>query len=117
MRTFNLGCALAAAGLLSLAGCGGSHGPVSHQTEASGVKVDWGKLQSAFVGSDPDVQAAADGAKRHIIYSRFPQALAALDALASNPKLTEPQKQAVAEVMAQVKQAVENAAPAAQDQH
>ncbi len=117
MRPLNLSSALAALGLLVLTGCGRSQGPVSHQTEYHGVKVDWGKLQSTFMESDQDVRMAADGAKRSIVYRRFPQALMALESLASNPKLTAEQKQVVNDTMAQVKQAAEQTAPPPQEQH
>ncbi len=51
--------------------------------------MDWPKLDAEFVSSDPALQAAASKAKRHIRYERFPEALAELEKLAGNPKLTE----------------------------
>jgi hypothetical protein len=116
MRTLNLLCALAAVGLLSVAGCAPSGTNKPRNPEYNGVKVDWPKLEAAFIQTEGDVRKAEITAQRHIIYGRFPQAVAALDSLASNPDLTEAQKKVVAEVMAQARQVVEKAAPAA-EQH
>jgi hypothetical protein len=117
MRTLNLLCALAAVGLLSLAGCGPPNRPNERHLEENGVRVDWPKLDAAFNQSEGDLKKAEMNAKRHIIYRRFPEAVAALDGLASNPNLTEAQKRAVDEVLAQVRRVVEKAAPGPQAQH
>jgi hypothetical protein len=116
MRPLNLVCALAAVGLLALAGCGLSGGKKTRDLDYNGVKVDWPKLDAAFNQSEGDIKKAEIAAKRSIVYQRFPDAVVALDSLASNPNLTEEQKKVVAEVLAQARQVVDKAAPPA-EQH
>ena len=98
--------------LLASAGCKQSGKPAPPITEYSGVKVDWPKLDTEFVSSEPDVQEGAYMAKRHIRYERFPQALVELDKLSNNPKLTESQKKVVNGLIEQTKQVIAKAPPA-----
>ena len=107
-------CALLAICLLSAVGCKRSGQAAPPVTDFHGAKVDWPKLDAEFVGGDSALQATASKAKRHIRYERFPEALAELEKLASNPSLTEGQKKVVAELTEQTKQAIATAPPPGQ---
>ena len=96
------------AGLLPLAGCGKS------KTEAAPTQPDppvmqLPKLSEAFVSPSSAQQPLVAEAYRSVRYSQYPQALAALDKLASDPSLTEPQKKAVNDLIQSIKQAMAQA--------
>ena len=97
---------LLALGLLACASCRRSNQSVAPNTEYSGVKVEWPKLDTEFANSDQQLQAEAYMAKRHIRYSQFPQALVELDKLSRNPGLSESQKKIVNELIEQTKQVI-----------
>jgi hypothetical protein len=97
--------------LSAFVSCGKSDHTEAPNTEYSGVKVEWPKLDTEFAHSDPELQASADMAKRHIRYSRFPQAEVELDKLFRNPKLTESQKKVVSDLREQTKQVMAKAPP------
>ena len=99
-------------GLLALVGCGKS-GQSTAQSIPSAM--DLPKFQQAFASGTPDQQANATKVTRSIRYNLYPDALAALDKLTSDPALTEPQKQAVSNVLQGIKQAMAKA-PAAPPQ-
>jgi hypothetical protein len=103
-----------AVGLMAFTACKKSNQPAAPSTEYYGVKVDWTKLDTEFANSDQDVQAGASLAKRYIRYSQFPQALAELEILSANPKLSEAQKKAVADLLEQTKQVSAKAPPPGQ---
>jgi len=98
--------ALLAIGLLACGSCKRSNQSVAPNTEYSGVKVDWPRLDTEFASSDQQLQAEAYMAKRHLRYSQFAQALAELDKLSRNPALSESQKKAVNELLEQTKQVI-----------
>jgi hypothetical protein len=100
--------------LLAFAGCKKSGQGVAPNTEYSGVKVDWTKLDTEFAASDQELQAKAGMAKRHIRYSQFADALGDLEGLSADPKLTEPQKKVVADLVEQTKQVIAKAPPPGQ---
>ncbi len=97
--------------LLVFASCKRSDQTVAPNTEYQGVKVEWPKLDTEFANSDQEVQADAYMAKRHIRYSQFSQALADLNKLSRNPKLTEAQKKVVNDLLEQTKQVIAKASP------
>jgi hypothetical protein len=76
--------------------------------------VDIPKLQQAFAGTTPDLQAALSEVNMGVRYGEFPRAFAGLDKLANAPGITEAQKKIVGEVIEQVKaKASQIAAPPA----
>jgi hypothetical protein len=103
--------ALIVLGLLASPSCKRSNKTVAPNTEYSGVKVDWPRLDAEFAASDQQLQAEAYMAKRHIRYSQFPQALVELDKLSRNPGLSESQKKAVNELLEQTKQVIAKGPP------
>jgi hypothetical protein len=111
MKALPIVSVLLAVCLVACAGCKKSGRPAPPITDYNGVKVDWTKLNTEFLNSDPEVQLAASTAQRDIRYSQWPQALAALEDLSANPKLTEAQKKVVADLLEQTKQAFAQSPP------
>jgi len=74
--------------------------------------MDLPKLQQAFPAATPEQQACLSQAGDGIRYSLYPKAIAALEKLAADATLSEPQKKAVADMMEGIKQAMAQA-PAA----
>ncbi len=72
--------------------------------------VDTAPLQSSFKSAEPATQTSADKAVAAIKAGDYPGALAELNTLASNAKLTPEQQQAVKDVVAQVEKVVADAA-------
>jgi hypothetical protein len=66
--------------------------------------VDISKFQQAFPSPTPEQQSDIGKALQGLRYGMFPEVLAALDRLASDASLTEPQKKAVADMIQGVKQ-------------
>jgi hypothetical protein len=112
MRVSNGVCALLALCLLAFASCKKSNQGVAPNTDYSGVKVDWPKLDTEFATSDSELQADARLAKRHIRYSQFMEALMDLDKLSRNPGLSGSQKKVVADLIEQTKQVIAKTTPA-----
>jgi len=105
------------AGLLASVGSGCSKKEQAPPPAArDGVAIDTLKLQNAFPPtSSPEVIASVRAVRSGVRYGNYIDALMALDKLAADPSLTEPQKKLVADVSEQVKQANNNkngAAPA-----
>jgi len=99
---------------LAFGGCKRSGQGAPPKTDYYGVKVEWPKLDTEFANSDPEAQAGAYMAKRHIRYERFPEALVELEKLSANPRLTEAQKKVVTDLAEQTKQAIAKAPPPGQ---
>ena len=93
-------------GVLALAGCGKSDKGSAPSIPA---KLDFAKFQQAFPTPAPgqlsNIAPASDDI-RHLLY---PKALAALEKLACDPTLTEPQKKAVNDMIQGVAQAMTKA--------
>ena len=68
--------------------------------------VDTAKLESSFSSADPSFKSTASKAADAIKEGDYASAMASLQKLAANAKLTPEQKQAINDVMAQVKQAM-----------
>jgi hypothetical protein len=114
MKAPNGVSALLAVCLLAFAGCKKAEQSVAPNTEFNGVKVDWPKLETEFGNGDQELQKAAYLAVRHIRYSQFPEAVGDLERLSGDPKLTEPQKKVVNDLLEQTKQALAKAPPPGQ---
>ena len=95
------------AGGLALAGCGK---PASTQVQGTIAAMDIPKFQQAFPSPTPAQQSSIDKVRMGVRYGTYPDALAALDKLASDPSLTEPQKKAVSDLIEGVKQTLAKAA-------
>ena len=94
--------------LPSLVGCGKPKTDAS-QTQPDAPVMLLPKLSEAFVSPSPAQQPLVAEAYRSVRYSQYPQALAALDRLARDPALTEPQKKAVNDLVQSIKQAMAQA--------
>jgi hypothetical protein len=112
MKTTNSLLVILVACLLALVGCGKSN-KGSDQSDTAGINLP--KLQEAFPSPTPEQQSAIAKVFEGTRYGLYPQALAALDKLAADPKLTEPQKKAVNDLIQGIKQTMAKApAPPAQ---
>jgi hypothetical protein len=92
-----------AAGLLAVAGCGQSQ-KAPQPSIINGVKVDLPKFRQAFETASPDLQSSLTKVTMAFRYGQYSEAVAELEKVASNASLTEPQKKATAELLAQLKQ-------------
>lgn len=99
-------------GLLALIGCGKSGSSTAQKVPGT---IDMPKFQQAFASGTPDQQANVTKVSSSVRYGLFPDALAALEKLSSDPALTEPQKQAVSNMVEGIKVAIAKA-PAAPPQ-
>jgi len=97
------------AGGLAFAGCGK---PASTQVQGTIAAMDVPKFQEAFPSPTPAQQSSIDKVRMGVRYGTYPDVLAALDKLASDPSLTEPQKKAVSDLIEGVKQTLAKAATA-----
>ena len=111
MKTTHCLFALLGVWLVALTGCTKTEQTGPPQ-EFYGVKVDLPKLDTVFANPGPEVQAGVAMVKREFRYGRFPQALAELAKLASNPNLTEPQKKLVTDLTEQTRQVMAKTTPA-----
>jgi hypothetical protein len=74
----------------------------------SGGSVDTSPIEKSFASADATLKSAADKAVAAIKGADYSSATAELQKLASNVKLTDEQKKAVNDVVAQVQKAVAN---------
>jgi len=72
----------------------------------SGGSVDAGPVEKSFAAAEPALKAAADKAVTAIKSADYSAATAELQKLAANVKLTDEQKKAINDVIAQVQKAV-----------
>ena len=94
-----------AAGVLALTGCGKP--PESKPTTVPPGVIDLGSLQQAFPAPTPEVTSCLERLRFAARYRQFAPALVELNKLAQLPSLTQPQKQAVSNVIEQVKVAIQ----------
>ena len=85
------------AGALVLTGC-----------SKSGGSVDTSSIEKSFASADATLKSAADKAVAAIKGADYSSATAELQKLVGNVKLTDEQKKAVTDVLAQVQKAVAN---------
>lgn len=109
IRTKNWITGLLLAGVVAFAGCGK---PASTQVPGTITAMDIPKFQQAFPSPTPAQQSNIDKVRMGVRYGTYPDALVALDKLASDPSLTEPQKKAVSDLIEGVKQTLAKAATA-----
>ncbi len=98
------------AGVLALSGCSKAE-KAPPATQIAGVTVDMPKLQQALATASPDVQAQLGQVVFGLRYGMYTNVLVALDKIARNPSLTEPQKKTVSDVIEQVKELIAKAPP------
>ena len=77
--------------------------------------VNTGKLESSFQTAEPATKSKVDSAVSAIKSSDYPGAMASLQGLAADAKLTPEQKQAIQDVLDQLKTAMANTANQAAD--
>jgi hypothetical protein len=96
-------CLLAAllAGTLAFVGCGKSN---TGTVQGTPPPVDMPKFVQAFPTPTPDQQANLSKMQLAVRYGQYPEALVALDKLAQDASLTEPQKKAVNDLIEGLKQ-------------
>lgn len=111
-KTTNWIAGLLLVGMVAFAGCGKS---AKSSAQADTVRMDQAKFAQAFPTPTFEQQGNLAKVSEGVRYRIYPNALAALDVLASDTSLTEPQKKAVADMIAGVQQAMTNA-PAAPGQ-
>ena len=97
--------------LLTAVGCGKSD-KTPPAPEMNGVAVDIPKLTQAFENASPELKSTVTSAGFNIRYGKYEDALMALDKLANDPNVTEPQKKIVNQLIEEAKK-LANAAPAA----
>lgn len=112
MRTVNWITGLALVALLACAGCGKSN---KSSVERIPATMDLAKFSQAFPSPTPEQRINVAKAREGVRYRLYANALEALNGLASDPALTEPQKKAVNDMILGVKQALATA-PAAPGQ-
>jgi hypothetical protein len=100
------------AGVLALVGCGKSGKSTAQSVPGT---IDMPKFQQAFASGTRDQQADVTKVSSSVRYGLYPDALAALEKLSSDPALTEPQKQAVTNMVEGIKVTIAKA-PAAPPQ-
>jgi hypothetical protein len=106
MKTMKLVSGLLLAGLLAFVGCGKSE---KDQAQGIPATMDLSKFQQAFPSPTPEQQGNIAKASEGVRYSLYPNALVALDKLAADPALTEPQKKAVSDLIEGIKQTMAKA--------
>ena len=98
---------LAVAGLLFTVGAGCKKAEQAPPpVQQNGVTIDAHKLQAEFASStSPEVRQNLQKFTMSLRYKSYMDAMMALDKIAADPSLTEPQKKLAADVMEQLKQA------------
>ncbi len=110
MKTMSWLSVIILAGALALVGCG-----KSDKSAAQGMPqgIDLLKFQQAFPSPTPEQQGSLEKVISGVRYRLYPQALQALEKLATDQTLTEPQKKAVNDLIEGIKQTLSSAAPPA----
>ena len=111
MRKINLILGLLTAFLVVLPGCKKDQALPS--PKVNGVTVDLPKLTEAFTSSSQELRTLVTQVGFNIRYTKYEDALMALDKLVNDPGLTEDQKKIVNTVIEQTKQLVSTAPAAA----
>ncbi len=78
--------------------------------KSSGTTVDTTQLESSFKSAEPATQSSVDKVVTAVKSQDYSGALAQLQTLAKNAKLTPEQQQAIKDLMAQVQAAITDAA-------
>jgi len=101
--------AVLVAGLLVFAGCSKSD---KNSAQAGSARMELPKFLQVFPSPTPEQQGNLSKVSNGVRYRLYPEALAALEAIASDPALNESQKKAVADMIAGITQTMTNAPPA-----
>ena len=104
------GCLILGTLLVGLAGCGKKQ-QVQTSYEINGVKDDVPRLQDAFAGSPPELQADVNQTTLGLRYGMYEKSLMALDKLSNNPNLNDTQKKVVSDLIEQMKQLIAKGGP------
>lgn len=98
MKTVNLLLGFFAAALLLSGGCGKSD-KLPPAPQIGGVTVDIPKLNAAFADASSELKTAVTQVGFNVRYGKYEDALMALDKLANDTTITEPQKKVVNELI------------------
>ena len=107
-------CLVLSALLFVVGGCGKKQPTAPPAYEIKGVKVDVPKLQQAFAGSPPEIQADVNQTTLNLRYGMYEKSLMALDRLANNPAVNDTQKKVVNDLIEQMKQLIAKGGPSRQ---
>lgn len=110
MKAINLMFGCLAAAVLATAGCKKSD-QTPQAPVVQGVTVDIPKLNEAFANASPEIKSTVTQVGFNIRYTKYEDALMALDKLANDPSVTDQQKKVVSELIDETKK-LANAAPA-----
>jgi hypothetical protein len=102
MKTINWLLALLTTASLVLVACGKPAAKAHDSLDVNGVEVELPKFHQAFAAPTPEQQPSVSQVIMSIRYRQCDQALEALDQLAKDPSLTEPQTRVVAALREQV---------------
>jgi hypothetical protein len=94
-----------AVALLAIAGCGKGDTVTAQRLPAA---MDLAKFQQSFPSPTTEQQSQIAKACEGVRYGMYSNSLAALDKLAADPALTEPQKKAVQDLIEGIKQSMAN---------
>jgi len=97
--------------LLGFTGCRKKQPATPPPYEINGVKVDVPRLQDAFAGAPPEIQADVNQTTLNLRYGMYEKSLMALDRLINNPALNETQKKVVNDLIEQMKQLIAKGGP------
>ena len=100
MKTMNWISGLLLAGVLAFTGCG-----KADTAKEPGLPATMARFDQAFAAPTPEQQGIIFKVVQGIRYRQYPDALAALDTLASAAALNDAQKKAVNDLIQEVKQA------------
>ena len=114
IATLAIRCFVLSGLLLVVGGCGKKQPTTPPAYEINGVKVDVPKLQEAFAGASPEIQADVNQTTLNLRYGMYEKSLMALDRLSSNPALNDTQKKVVNDLIEQMKQLIAKAGPSRQ---
>ena len=102
MKTSYWFSSLVLAGFVVLAGC-------SKSDSGTATTVNPAPVEKSFASADPTLKSAADKAVSAIKSADYGSAVAELQKLSANAKLTDDQKKSINDVLAQVQKAIANA--------
>ena len=106
MKTYKTILTLVILAALAAAGCKKKAPAAPPPYNINGVNVDSPKLAQSLANVSPEAQTHVTEFQMSLRYQAYDKALVALDKLANDPSLTEPQKKVVSEVIEEIKQLI-----------